>query len=98
MTDRWLKVNLADEAYVCVDLADAPRLDAAVTQYLDSGKTRDCLLHLSCIDGDAFTVRVSLVNGWTESTPEGRRAAWEFEAALREETRLLKAELGIFEE
>ena len=69
----------------CV-LQDEQALDAAVTAYLDSGKTKDRLVTLTAVSGATYRVLASDVTSWLDSTPETREADTEFESALKDES------------
>ena len=77
---------------------DEPRIDAAVSQWIDSGETRDTLLLLTFTGGDPFKLRASCISAWMLSTPEGRRREWEISKASDEERERVKRELGMWEE
>lgn len=87
-----------DDGYVLVPPAEEPRIDAAVTAYLDSGGTRDSLLRLTTLDGAEYVVRVSSIRSWIMTTPEARRRQVEHEKALADERREYAAELGYWED
>ena len=73
MPDIWLLVMEEDGTVWICDVADRPRIDAAVSSFLDTG--RDSLLHLTPLDGAEVTLRASNVMGWkTES--EDTREKW----------------------
>lgn len=72
---------------------DAPRLDAAVTAFLETG--RDSLLHLTAIQGETFVIRASRLLYWLVSTPEGRFRGVEFVAASDEEQRAAREACGL---
>jgi hypothetical protein len=94
--DRWVKVWFTDEGWVLCPEYEEPRIDAAVSAYIDSGRSRDSLIHLTALDGGRIVVRASFVSGWSTSDPEMRRAAWEHRAAFEAEDRENKAAVGIF--
>lgn len=98
MTDSWLTVWEEGGELYTVEIADEPRIDAAVSQHVDSGGTRDALLHLTFTDGREYTVRASRIVSWAASTPETRRRAMEYEQWQKEETETFKQELGIWED
>lgn len=95
LPDTWLTVWEEDGSSYTVDEADEPRLDAAVSQYIDSGGTRDTLLSLDFTDGRTFRVKASRIAGWSLSTPATRRRHWELQKYQRDEDAGLKAEIGI---
>lgn len=98
MPDSWVKVWFMDEGWVLCPLDEEPRIDAAVTTYIDSGRTRDSLIHLTAVDGGRVVVRASFVSGWSVSDPAMRRAGWEYRAMVEAEDRENKAAVGIFTE
>lgn len=63
-------------------LADEPVIDAAVTQWVDSGRTRDRLLMLTTTGGAAYRVLASDITSWMESTPESRERERAINTAL----------------
>jgi hypothetical protein len=82
---------------IFVDALEEPRVSAAVSQYIDSGKTKDTLLDLTLIGGAAYYVRTSNIVSWLISTPSFRRSWEEYDAAMEEEKKALKAEFGSWE-
>ena len=80
-----------------VDPADEPRIDAAVSAYVESGCTRDRVLHLTFTDGREYSVRASVITSWARSTPETRRRALELQKFAEDEDQQLRQELGIWE-
>jgi len=83
--DTWLVVYERDGLFVYVDVGDEPRVDAAVTSWLDSGGSRDSLLDLTLIDGSGYRVIASHVVAWSVSSPESRLRTIEHSAAMRDE-------------
>lgn len=77
---------------------DEPRIDAAVSLWIDSGETRDALLLLTLTGGDAFKVRASMCASWFLSTPAGRRRELEFGKAADDENKRVRQEIGDWEE
>jgi hypothetical protein len=96
--ERFLRVWFADDSHEWVGEEDLPRIDALVSQHVDSGGTRDALIHMTGTQGDPITCRVSYIVGWSLTTPEGRQRAWEIEAHRREEKARQMAEVGLFED
>ena len=82
-TITFVKVYSDDGGYVCAVPEDEPMLDAAVQAYLDSGETRDTLVHLTLLDGDRCVVRASHVTSWVTSTPDGRTRGAAIDAVLK---------------
>ena len=74
---------------------DEPRIDAAVSAFLDSGGTRDTLLDLTTTEGFDLRLRTSNVASWMRSTPEGRRRQLDIERLQREETEAFEEEAGL---
>lgn len=81
-----------------VEPGDEGRLDAAVTAYLDSGGTRDSLIHLTMTNGQRYAIRASAVQSWILTTPEGRLKSLEIEQASRQEEKANRMALGIWED
>lgn len=80
----WLMVY-NDGGCCRVDVADEPKLDAAVEQWVSSGETRDSLLLLTTVEGEPFKVLASTVTSWLTSTPASRARTRALEAALERE-------------
>ena len=76
---------------------DEPRLDAVVTAFLDSGRTKDTLLCLTMLEGVPYKVLASEVTSWAVSTADSRKMRVRINHESEEEERSAKAELGIFE-
>lgn len=70
-----------------------PSVDAAVGNYLDTG--RDALLRLTTLAGDEYVTRASNVTSWLLSTPEGRLKSTEFEKAAYDEERDNRVSVGL---
>ena len=83
---------------VCCVAEDEPRIDAAVTAWLSSGKTADSILDLTLESGDGFRILASAVVSWIVSTPEGRLRATECDAAHKAEAEEFRAAAGIWED
>jgi hypothetical protein len=77
---------------------DEPRIDAAVSLWIDSGETRDTLLLLTLTGGDPFKVRASMIASWMLSTSHGRRREMEFSKAGDDEQRAVRRAIGDWEE
>jgi hypothetical protein len=94
--DEWLVVyEHGTESYTYVDVGEANRLDAALTAFLDSGRSRDQLLSLRMVEGAEYRVPVSSVRAYFHSTPLFRKrmtAQLEFQ---KDERKTLRAELGL---
>lgn len=81
--------------FVAVELDDEPRLDAAVSAYLDNG--RDRLVRMARIDGDEYVILASEVTGWMVSTPEGRRRSTELDKASKDEEEANRQAVGLWD-
>lgn len=92
--DTWL-VLMEMDGNTHIDPADEPAVDVALTRYLESGCTRDELLHLTMSEGGAYRVRVSRVVGWWLMTPEHERRNLMRTARRRDVERDLRASLGL---
>lgn len=72
MIDTYLKVyDGEDSCFVCVP-EDEPRVNAAVSRYVDSGCTHDTLLDLTMVEGPTIYIRASDIRCWFVSTPGSR--------------------------
>ena len=96
MSDVYLRVwdNTGD--MIAVDAAEEPRLDAAVSTFIDSGGTRDALVELGLIEGGTVKIRASVVHSWMLSTPESRFRLMEINKSEAEEREEFRNKLGIW--
>jgi hypothetical protein len=88
MTDElgsWVCIYDALDSLWTVGVDDEPRVDAAVSRYLDSGGTTDTLLDLTTIENETLRIRASLVVAWFVSSPETRRRSVEVESMQKSE-------------
>lgn len=92
--ESWL-VLLEVDTTTHVDPADEPAIDVALTRHLESGCTRDELLHLTLSEGGPYRVRVSRICGWWINTPEHTRRNLMRTAAQRDADRELRSSLGL---
>lgn len=69
--------------YMRVDPAEAPRIDAAVTRYQETG--RDSVLELTTMAGNPYFLVASEVTAWKISTPESRARAHEIDRDIERE-------------
>lgn len=95
--NTFVKLFAQDTTWAVVP-EEEPRLDAAVSLYVDSGGTRDALLQLTLTGGDTLTIKASLVRCWMVSTPEGRRREMELSKESDDEEKAIKQELGMWED
>ena len=65
-----------------IDVCESDVIDAAVSLWIDSGRTRDTLLHLTTPYGETYHVLASRITSWFISTEATRRAYYEHKAAL----------------
>ncbi len=77
---------------------DEPRVNAAVSRWVDSGRSRDTLLDLTGVDGDQFYTLASEVTSWLVSTPRGRLLSRQWDRDVGNEQQEHKAQLGIWED
>ena len=70
-----------------VMLEDADRVDAAVTLWVDSGRTRDTLIYLTTIGGATYRILASEITSWVDCTPESRAREAEIERAMKAEAK-----------
>lgn len=82
---HYIDVYDAVGSYCSVRLEDAGLLDASVSAYIDSGRTRDSIIHLTTVGGAQYCILASTVRSWIESSPESRRLVRERDAALKTE-------------
>lgn len=94
----WLNVWEANGCVFATDPADEPRIDAAVSKWLDSGKTRDTLLSLSFLDGREYKVLASNIVSWAISTSESREKEYEIRKFQEDEDKELKSRVGLWED
>lgn len=85
MSISFVKVYDIQGDMVGVALSEEPRIDAAVSKWVDSGKTQDTLLSLETPDGSEYKTLASAIQSWLVSTPEIRRRKAEIEAELQAE-------------
>lgn len=91
----WLLLYEADNTCTSLIPEEASRIDAAVSGWIDSGKSRDELLHLTLREGGTFCTLASSIRSWWICTPEHRRKALEYEKQLKDESREMKAAIGL---
>lgn len=100
MTDGATYITVWDTSgertSVCID--DEPRVDAAVSQWIASGRTQDTLLDLTTPEGVSFKCLASSIISWYTSSPEGRRRLKELNQELDAEDKRVKMELGIWDD
>lgn len=97
IADTWLRIFEPDGP-TSIAAHEEPRVNAAVSRYVDSGCSHDTLLDLEMIFGDTYYTKASLINSWYISTPAFRRAEIQHQGAYEEEDKSFKAELGIWSE
>jgi hypothetical protein len=96
MVEEWLVLyEHGTDSYTFVDVGEAHRLDAAITAYLDSGRTRDQLLSLRMVEGPEYRVAVSAVRAYFHSTPLFRKRMTAHLEFQQEERKIIRAELGL---
>lgn len=96
MTITYCKI-FEDDGNICVRPEQESRINAAVSQYVDSGGTRDTLLDLETLAGETYYTKASRITSWYVSTPETRRKIIEVEKLLEDEKKAFQADLGIWE-
>ena len=94
--DSWVNVWFGDGSIGDFAVDEAPRIDAAVTTWLESGGTRDSLIHVTGRWSAECAFLASWVRGWQVNTPESRRRYWEVEKATRDEKAELRNAVGLF--
>lgn len=93
---RWVQVWDTSAQPTTVNADEEPRIDAAVSQWLASGKTQDTLLDLVTPEGATYKCLASIIVGWYCSTPETRRKRLELNKELDDTDKATKAEIGIW--
>lgn len=96
MIDAILTLWDNDDERIALVPEDEPQIDAAVANYLETG--RDAILHLTTSDGSAFRMLASSVKSWLVTTAEQRLRAITLEHALDTEVREARQSLGIWDE
>lgn len=92
---KYIRLYESD-GYVLVHETEDPRIDAAVSRYIDNG--RDTLLLLDCLDGSVYRCLASNIRSWYTSTPESRRQSLAWERDSKAEAKELRISLGIWED
>jgi hypothetical protein len=84
----------------CVDVLveHEPSVDAAVTAWVDSNRTRDSVLRLETVNGHEYKTLASEIASWMISTADGRRLATLQEVARAGEAQQHRYEAGLFED
>lgn len=77
---------------ICIDAAYVHSLDAAVTQWLDTG--RDSVVHVGLLCGDEYAVLASAITSWRVCTPAGRARDAALEERARQEDAAYRADAG----
>lgn len=89
----WTMVYMDDGA--CFDVMDSmDRVDAAITEYVDSGGRRESLVNLMSMDGDPLRLLASRIVGVGLSTPAGRLRKAKIDHARHTEWKSHRAEAG----
>jgi hypothetical protein len=99
MTDGQTYLTIWDSTgeRTSVSMEDESRIDAAVSQWIASGRTQDTLLDLTCPEGAPYKVLASTICGWYTSSPDSRRRLKELNKELDVEDKRVRAELGIWD-
>ena len=95
---RYLRVWDTDGGIAEVHEHEEPRIDAAVSQYLSSGRTHDTILDLTMISGAEYKILASCVTSWMLCTPETREANLRQELAMRDEEKTMRHALGMWDD
>lgn len=93
-TGTYLKVYDTSEGMICCSAEDEPRVDAAVSAYVDSGG-RDRIIEVTLLEGVTFKLLASTVTAWFVSTPATRKARVEINANAEAELEGFEKELGL---
>lgn len=94
----FVRLWTSDGGSWSIAVEEEPRIDAAVSRWVDSGETRDTLLLVTLTGGDPLKLRASFVASWMISTPEGRRRELEISKESDDEQERVRKELGIWED
>lgn len=98
LPERFLTVwEVEGEIYTLFEYEE-PRINAAVQEYVDSGKTRDRILCLTMTDGREYYTLVSRISSWAVSTPETRKRSMLYGMLQRQEDEEFRSELGVWED
>lgn len=79
---EWLVLWDTDNDAYYVATHEESKIDAAVTQWIDSQETRDTLLHLDKVDGSFLRIKASGVKAWALSTAATRELQEQINASL----------------
>lgn len=93
--ERWVCMYEVDGSPWCLVESDEPRIDAAVTDYLNSCGMKDRLIDLTTVDGFDVKMPVSRIANWFVSDPEGRKRHEFLDHWQEKETERVREELGI---
>lgn len=89
----FLRLFEVDGSSMRIDAERSGSIDAAVSNYLDTG--RDSLLHLMTLSGESFVVRASRITSWWVSTPEGRETSLRHDKEERDEEQASRILVGL---
>ena len=82
----YLRVWDDEGGLILCDVLEESSIDAAVEQWISSGRQRDTILHLALAGGSSEMVMLaSTITSWMISTPESRRRSAGWDAALKAE-------------
>ncbi len=93
MPHSYLRIWDRQMSQIEVDPADEPRVDTALTAYLETG--RDSIVHLTLLNGAPYSVLASEVTAYMTSTPESRRRNAEVVMELEKEQKDLQQEFSL---
>ena len=80
---QWMCVFDRDRGMARCRIEDESVVDAAVTEYLDSGGTRDRVLSLTYTGGGEYKILASQVSSWGTCSLEACEIEAELDAAIR---------------
>lgn len=94
----YVKLFDSADAFVCCEPHEEPRIDAAVSRYLETGGNVDTLLCLDLVDGCSYKTRASNILAWYVTSPEDRRRRVQWEKDAADENAELRQEAGIWDD
>lgn len=91
----YLRVFDQNGSYCYAKIEEEPRIDAAVTQYVSSGGSRDSVIDIELQEGATYKILASHITGWFVSTPDTRRERIRLNKLMNEEEDRIAEDVGI---